>query len=61
MKSVGLASAWAASAATMDKVAERYEVIVVDDASTDSTPQIAQEAGGFDDARLDMLFLASPQ
>lgn len=30
---------------TMDKVAERYEVIVVDDASTDSTPHISQEAG----------------
>ena len=30
---------------TMDKVAERYEVIVVDDASTDSTPQIAQGLG----------------
>lgn len=31
--------------ATMDKVAERYEVIVVDDASTDSTFQIAQATG----------------
>lgn len=28
---------------TMEKLAEAYEVIVVDDASTDSTPQIAQQ------------------
>jgi glycosyltransferase involved in cell wall biosynthesis len=31
--------------ATMDKVCEPYEVIVVDDASTDSTHQIAQQMG----------------
>jgi glycosyltransferase involved in cell wall biosynthesis len=31
--------------ATMERVAEPYEVIVVDDASTDSTHQIAQEMG----------------
>src|SRR5947209_189649 len=30
---------------TMDKLAEPYEVIVVDDASTDSTPQIAHQLG----------------
>jgi glycosyltransferase involved in cell wall biosynthesis len=30
---------------SMDEVAERYEVIVVDDASTDATLRIAQEAG----------------
>ncbi len=30
---------------TVDKVAERYEVIVVDDASTDSTPRISQAMG----------------
>jgi glycosyltransferase involved in cell wall biosynthesis len=29
----------------MEKVAEPYEVIVVDDASTDSTPKIAQQMG----------------
>src|SRR6266516_2167652 len=28
---------------TMDKLAEPYEVIVVDDASTDSTPQITKQ------------------
>jgi glycosyltransferase involved in cell wall biosynthesis len=27
------------------KLAERYEVIVVDDASTDSTPRIAEQMG----------------
>jgi glycosyltransferase involved in cell wall biosynthesis len=31
--------------ATMEKVDEPYEVIVVDDASTDSTHQIAKEMG----------------
>jgi len=31
--------------ATMERVAEHYEVIVVDDASTDSTPRIAQQMG----------------
>src|ERR1041385_3547424 len=31
--------------ATMQKIAEPYEVIVVDDASTDSTHQIAQQMG----------------
>src|ERR1041385_4270785 len=31
--------------ATMQKIAEPYEVIVVDDASTDSTRQIAQQFG----------------
>jgi glycosyltransferase involved in cell wall biosynthesis len=31
--------------ATMEKVAEGYEVIVVDDASTDSTGQIAKQMG----------------
>jgi glycosyltransferase involved in cell wall biosynthesis len=31
--------------ATMEKVSEPYEVIVVDDASTDSTHQIAQQKG----------------
>jgi glycosyltransferase involved in cell wall biosynthesis len=30
---------------TMEKVAETYEVVVVDDASTDSTHQIAQQMG----------------
>lgn len=30
---------------TMEKLAEPYEVIVVDDASTDSTPQIAEQIG----------------
>jgi glycosyltransferase involved in cell wall biosynthesis len=30
---------------TMEKLAERYEVIVVDDASTDSTPRIAEQMG----------------
>jgi len=30
---------------TMEKLAEPYEVIVVDDASTDSTPQIARQFG----------------
>jgi len=30
---------------TMEKVAEPYEVIVVDDASTDSTPEIARRMG----------------
>src|SRR6266516_7863455 len=30
---------------TMEKLAEPYEVIVVDDASTDSTPRIAQQMG----------------
>jgi len=31
--------------ATMGKIGERYEVIVVDDASTDSTHQIARQMG----------------
>jgi glycosyltransferase involved in cell wall biosynthesis len=31
--------------ATMEKVGERYEVFLVDDASTDATPQIAKECG----------------
>lgn len=31
--------------ATMEKLAEPYEVIVVDDASTDSTPRIAEQMG----------------
>lgn len=31
--------------ATMDKIAEPYEVIVVDDASTDATPRIAEQMG----------------
>src|SRR5689334_20454010 len=31
--------------ATMEKVAEAYEVIVVDDASTDLTDQIARQMG----------------
>lgn len=30
---------------TMDRVAEPYEVVVVDDASTDATPQIVQNLG----------------
>jgi len=30
---------------TMEKIAEPYEVIVVDDASTDSTPRIAEQMG----------------
>src|SRR6266481_1748885 len=30
---------------TMEKLAEPYEVIVVDDASTDSTPRIAEQMG----------------
>src|SRR5216684_6690052 len=31
--------------ATMEKLAEPYEVIVVDDASTDSTPRLAEQMG----------------
>src|SRR6266436_9904181 len=31
--------------ATMEKLNEHYEVIVVDDASTDSTPRIAEQMG----------------
>src|SRR5436309_7795912 len=30
---------------TMEKLAEPYEVIVVDDASTDATPRIAEQMG----------------
>src|SRR6266702_6298366 len=30
---------------TMEKLAEPYEVIVVDDASTDTTPRIAEQMG----------------
>jgi glycosyltransferase involved in cell wall biosynthesis len=31
--------------AAMEKIAEPYEIMVVDDASTDATPRIAKEMG----------------